>query len=159
MTTRCNLNCVYCSEGDIAQADLPLSLLHKLIDEIPSLLSKYHDDTVDLLWHGGEPLSVGKKYLLDAMQYAKAKLPKYKLRFLVQTNGTLIDDEWISIFKQFNIGVGISLDGYREIHDKNRLTKHHQPTFDTIMNNIVKMKREGISAGTLMVLNTNEKLT
>lgn len=158
LTTKCNLGCVYCSEGDKCQMDLSLNTLYKLIDELPLLLDKYHDKNISLLWHGGEPLVIGKSYLIKAMQYASEKLQKYDLSFAMQTNGTLIDEEWITIFKQFNVGIGISLDGYKEIHDKNRLTKNHQPTFDLVLNNIKLLKQHGISAGTLMVLNTAEKI-
>lgn len=158
LTTGCNLNCVYCSEGDVARKDLPIELLYKLIDELPSLLDRYEDENVDLLWHGGEPLLIGKKYLAGVMQYAHDKLKKYNVHFLMQTNGTLIDEEWIELFKKYDVGIGISLDGYKELHDKNRLTKNCQPTFDTVLNNIIKLKKNGISVGTLMVLNTEEKV-
>lgn len=158
LTTGCNLKCVYCSEGNIDKEDLSIEILYKLIDELPILLNKYKDNNIDLLWHGGEPLIVGKKYLSKVMQYAQNKLKEYNLHFLMQTNGTLIDDEWIDLFKEFNVGIGISLDGYIDLHDKNRLTKNGQPTFNTILNNIIKLKNKGISVGTLMVLNTKEKI-
>ena len=122
LTTKCNLNCVYCSEGDKAIAVLEKETLFKAIDELPNLLEKYKRENISLLWHGGEPLSVGKTYLQEVMQYAVNKLKNYKLKFLVQTNGTLIDAEWIDLFKKFNVGVGVSLDGYKELHDRNRLT-------------------------------------
>lgn len=158
LTTGCNLNCVYCSEGDIQREDLSIEMLYKLIDELPVLLNKYKDNDIDLLWHGGEPLLIGKKYLSEVMQYAQNKLKKYNVHFLMQTNGTLIDEEWIDLFKKFDLGIGISLDGYKELHDKNRLTKNQQPTFDTVLNNIIKLQNNGISVGTLMVLNTEEKI-
>ena len=158
LTTGCNLKCVYCSEGNIDKEDLSIETLYKLIDELPILLNKYKDNNIDLLWHGGESLIVGKKYLSEVMQYAQNKLKEYNLHFLMQTNGTLIDDEWIELFEKFNVGLGISLDGYKDLHDKNRLTKNGQPTFNTILNNIIKLKNKGISVGTLMVLNTKEKI-
>ena len=60
LTTGCNLKCVYCSEGNIDKEDLSIEILYKLIDELPILLNKYKDNNIDLLWHGGEPLIVGK---------------------------------------------------------------------------------------------------
>ena len=158
LTTACNLNCVYCSEGDKPMQNLPIELLQKLIDELPPLLDKYHDDEVSLLWHGGEPMLAGREYLSRAMDYAGEKLQKYRLSFSMQTNGTLIDAEWIDLFKKYDVGVGISLDGYKSLHDANRLDKQGKPTFNIVMRNIQKMKDSGRSVGTLMVLNTKEEI-
>lgn len=154
LTTRCNLKCSYCSEGDKAPETLDMLVLKKLIDEIPEILNKYKQKDITLLWHGGEPLLLGKAYLTEAMQYAEKKLFNYRVRFSIQTNGTLIDNEWIDIFKQFDVGVGVSLDGYKEIHDINRMEPDGTPTFDKIMSNIILLQNNGINVGTLMVLNT-----
>lgn len=158
LTTNCNLACSYCSEGDKIPQNLDMKVLRKLIDNIPELLDKYKQNSITLLWHGGEPLLVGKAYLVEAMDYAVEKLNNYKLQFAVQTNGTLIDKEWIEIFKRFDVGVGISLDGYKEIHDVNRKDKSGKPTFDKIMANISLLQNNGINVGTLMVLNTTRDI-
>lgn len=155
LTTDCNLRCVYCSEGDKPSIILPQEILYKLIDELPQLLDKYHDEHISILWHGGEPLVVGKKYLAEAMEYAKDKLKNYHLSFALQSNGTLIDDDWLALFKSYDVGVGISLDGYQALHDANRFTKDKQPTFERIIANIQRMQQAGQNVGTLMVLNTD----
>lgn len=158
LTTNCNLNCIYCSEGDKKAVTLKKEMLFKAIDELPLLLDKINDKNITLLWHGGEPLSVGKEYLTEVMQYATEKLKNYHIKFLIQTNGTLIDDEWISIFCKFKVGIGISLDGYKELHDNNRLTKNGEATFDLIVKNMQKLKNAGVNYGTLMVLNTSSQI-
>ena len=158
LTTNCNLNCIYCSEGDKKAVTLKKEMLFKAIDELPLLLDKINDKNITLLWHGGEPLSVGKEYLTEVMQYATEKLKNYHIKFLIQTNGTLIDDEWISIFCKFKVGIGISLDGYKELHDNNRLTKNGEATFDLIVKNMQKLKNAGVNYGTLMVLNTSRQI-
>ncbi|MBO4400542.1 MAG: hypothetical protein J5809_01705 [Selenomonadaceae bacterium] len=58
----------------------------------------------------------------------------------MQTNGTLIDDAWIEFFRANDIGVGISLDGYPELHDKNRRTKNGEPTAEKILASLEKMR-------------------
>lgn len=158
LTTNCNLNCIYCSEGNKKAVTLKKEMLFKAIDELPLLLDKINDKNITLLWHGGEPLSVGKEYLTEVMQYATEKLKNYHIKFLIQTNGTLIDDEWISIFCKFKVGIGISLDGYKELHDNNRLTKNGEATFDLIVKNMQKLKNAGVNYGTLMVLNTSSQI-
>lgn len=156
LTTACNLNCVYCSEGEHGNQFIDKEILYKMIDELPELLDYLQDEEIELLWHGGEPLLYGKDNIISISEYAYQKLSsKYKISFLMQTNGYLIDDEWIQIFKKYNIGVGVSLDGYQELHDLNRRTKNNEPTFEKVMKNIHKMKKAGLKNGNLMVLNTN----
>ena len=60
LTTSCNFSCVYCSEGDQPRERLLPKVFHKLVDELPELLEKYHSEVVEFLWHGGEPLLYGK---------------------------------------------------------------------------------------------------
>ena len=158
LTTDCNFRCVYCSEGDKKSEYLPYSTIKKLIDELPELLDYCEDKDIELLWHGGEPLLVSRTFLEKCMDYAQKKLKKYNLKFLMQTNGYLIDMNWIETFKKYNIGIGISLDGYEELHDKNRITKKGEKTFDKILHNIHVMKEAGLSVGILMVLNTAQKV-
>ena len=69
-----------------------------------------------------------------------------------------LHDEWISIFCKFKVGIGISLDGYKELHDNNRLTKNGEATFDLIVKNMQKLKNAGVNYGTLMVLNTSSQI-
>ena len=154
LTTACNLACSYCSEGDKAPEQLPKELLYKMIDEYPALLAHTGDRYASILWHGGEPLLVGQDYLRDVMTYARERLRDYDVKFLMQTNGTLVDEAWIALFQEFSISAGVSLDGYRALHDKNRRTRDHRPTFDTIRANIERMREAGVLGGSLMVLNT-----
>ena len=156
MTTACNLNCVYCSEGDSAAQNMPKEIFFKLIDELPQLLDFKKTTDVELLFHGGEPMLYGKENLQNLIDYAKKNLPAYNVKFLMQTNGTLIDDDWIEFFKAENISVGISLDGYPEIHDKNRRTKNNEPTAEKILSNLQKMRAANLNAGILMVFNSAE---
>ena len=158
MTTACNLNCVYCSEGDCKPVTLPQEMFFKLVDELPPLLDFLKTKDAEFLFHGGEPMLYGRAELKTLIDYAKNKLSAYNLQFLMQTNGTLIDDDWIEFFKAENISVGISLDGYPEIHDKNRLTKTGEPTAEIILNNLQKLRNANLNAGTLMVLNSAENV-
>lgn len=156
LTTACNLACRYCSEGDQAAEQIPKELLCKMIDEYPALLDAIGTRSASILWHGGEPLLVGRDYLREVMRYAREKLKDYDIRFLMQTNGTLVDKAWIDLFRAFGVSVGVSLDGYRALHDRNRRTHDGQPTFDTVRANMVMMREAGVLGGSLMVLDTTQ---
>ena len=155
LTTNCNLNCVYCSEGTKEKSIfLPKEIFYKLIDELPELIDFTKEKKIDFLFHGGEPMLYGREGLLDLINYAKSNLQNIDIKFSMQTNGTLIDEEWIKFFKKHEISIGISLDGYPKIHNTNRKTKSGEPTAEKIIKNIELLKKEGINIGTLMVLNS-----
>ena len=158
LTTGCNLRCVYCSEGDKPLRVLKKEYLYKLIDELPAFLDQHHDRHITLLWHGGEPMTVGTAYLKTVMDYAREKLSGYDLQFEMQTNLTLLDDDWLQLIKAYHIGIGVSLDGYKELHDANRRDAEGNPTFDRIMARMDRLRKEGIHFGTLMVLNTEHEI-
>lgn len=156
LTTECNLKCTYCSEGNQEPSRLDESVFYKVVDDLPQLLTVIKDDKVDFLFHGGEPLLYGQEALSKLMEYARKNLPDIETKFLMQTNGTLINERWISFFKEEQISVGVSIDGYDEIHDKFRRTKQDEPTAQLVINNIKKMQGAGLNVGTLMVVNSEE---
>lgn len=158
MTTACNLNCVYCSEGDCAPQIMPAEIFYKIVDEVPALLDFAGGTEIEFLFHGGEPMLYGRENLQALIDYARKNLSGYDVKFLMQSNGTLIDDAWIEFFKANDIGIGVSLDGYPELHDKNRRTKTGEPTAEKILANLEKMRAAGLRVGTLMVLNTAENV-
>lgn len=158
LTTACNLNCAYCIEGDQKAERLPEDLFFKLVDELPELLEKIKTKDAEFLFHGGEPLLYGKDNLDHLISYAINHLSDFNVRFLMQTNGTLIDDEWIDFFKEKKISVGISMDGYPEIHDAKRRTKADEPTAGLILGNLEKMRAVGLYPGTLMVMDSAENI-
>ena len=156
LTTTCNLNCVYCSEGNQPAETLPEEIFFKLVDELPPLLEQIGSKDAEFLFHGGEPMLYGRENLKRLIDYARTNLNGYDVQFLMQTNGTLIDDEWTKFFKAEKISPGVSLDGYPELHDKNRRTKSDEPTAEKILHNLKLMRAAGLNVGTLMVFNSPE---
>jgi len=92
LTTACNLNCVYCSEGDVESKTLPKEIFFKLVDEFPAVLEQNQSKDAEFLFHGGEPLLYGRDNLKILIDYAREHLKNYNVRFLMQSNGTLIDE-------------------------------------------------------------------
>ena len=110
VTDACNLRCKYCYNSETAYTKncLPLEKFEKLLKV---LLTGYN--MIHIIWHGGEPLSVGLPYFRQAMDIERRFFIENGITIenSVQTNGTLIDKEWIDFFKEHNFKVGISFDG------------------------------------------------
>ena len=102
---RCNFNCTYCydrfersKDSNILPVDDCILILKKFANKFPD----YH-----VIWHGGEPTCLGKDYLDKVMS---ADIPAH-IKWSIQTNGSLLDDEWIKIFKKYKVDCGLSYDG------------------------------------------------
>ena len=110
-------------------------------------------DNVQFIWHGGEttlvPITFYKKAMALQARYLR---PGCTVRNDLQTNGTRIDDEWAQFFRENKFGVGVSLDGPREIHDRQRLNASGQPSFDRVLGGLDTLKRHGIPLSILMVV-------
>lgn len=110
VTDKCNLRCAYCYNSEKGYADnlLPLERFEKLLNV---LLTDYN--MIHVIWHGGEPLCAGLDYFRAAMDVEKRVSIKSGIIIenSIQTNGTLINAEWINFFKQNKFKIGISFDG------------------------------------------------
>ncbi|PHO06151.1 hypothetical protein BFT35_12800 [Thermoanaerobacterium thermosaccharolyticum] len=112
---------------------------------------------LNIVWHGGEPLVAGLDYYKKMMEienrYSELnKDANIKIFNYLQTNATLIDNEWINFFKDNKFSLGISLDGPKYIHNKYRKFIDDNGTFDVIIENIRKLQEEHVPIGILSVI-------
>lgn len=107
---------------------------------------------VTVLWHGGEPLATGIKHFEALLQPFELLRNAEQVEHVVQTNATLIDDDWCVLFKTYNFGVGISLDG-PEHFNRNRLNWAGDPSFDEVIAGVQFLKRHGIDFSVIAVVN------
>ncbi len=150
----CNLDCSYCYY--LAKATLPDgSRSGRMLDETLELFIRQYIEGVTgpevvFSWQGGEPTLLGVDFFRRVIELEKkyAK-PGQTVQNDLQTNGTLLDDEWCRFLKQNRFLVGLSIDGSRDIHDQCRYTKGGQPTFDKVMNAVRLLKAHGIAFNTL----------
>ena len=109
-TADCNLRCRHCYHADTEYTKniMHIGMLDKLL---LSLVEQYQN--VKIIWHGGEPLLAGYKFFKDAYSlFEKCSANnKVSFKFGVQTNGTLLNDEFIELFKSTNTHISISFDG------------------------------------------------
>jgi uncharacterized protein len=157
---RCNLNCSYCywfrdsdvyNRPKLLENDVEKELLLKLDMHI----LRYSIKTFTILFHGGEPTLIGKtrfKKLCTSLEKISVNR-NCKIKFLLTTNAILLDQEWVSIFKKFDISPAISLDGPRDTHDKNRVDFKGNGSFDRVIKSIQMIRKENVKFGLLSVCN------
>ena len=108
-TPFCNLDCSYCYLPNRRSTKrMSMEVLEATVKEVFS--SGIVDQQVTVLWHAGEPLAPGVKYYRQAIEIVERHAPKdVKVRYSVQTNGTLINDDWCQLFNEKNFEVGVSV--------------------------------------------------
>lgn len=113
---------------------------------------------VEFLWHAGEPLAAGLPFYRDAFAVIADTAPDAAVvRHTLQTNATLVTPRWCEVFREHEVGVGISIDGPRELHDTSRKTWGGSGTHDRTMRGYRCLRACGIETGAICVL-TRESL-
>lgn len=154
--SKCNLDCEYCYY-------LEKENLYKKKNQVMSeeLLERFVKQYIDsqtmpdvmFTWHGGEtlmrPLSFYKKAVELQKKYANGR----NIDNSIQTNGTLLNDEWCKFFKENNFLVGISIDGPQDFHDEYRCDKMGRPSFHRVMKGIELLKKHGVEFNCMAVVN------
>lgn len=155
-TTYCNLRCSYCY--------LPLTAQRRRMDlatvaAVGRFLGGIEVSAVPLTvsWHSGEPLTVGVDFYRAAVQTLRDAPGCPPLRHTVQTNATLVDDRWCAFFVEWDVEVGVSLDGPEDLHDAFRLDRHGRGTFRRVVAGVRRLRSHGLDPSVIAVL-TEESL-
>jgi uncharacterized protein len=152
-TPFCNINCKYCY---LPNRDSRERMNVKLLSEILENIYKSNivQSSFVLLWHAGEPLSIPISFYREAFEVIKnfSDAYGYEIVNTIQTNGTLITDELCHLFKQYNVEIGVSIDGPKFLHDNQRVTRSNQGTFDKTIQGIQRLQQHGILVKTISVL-------
>ena len=153
----CNLACDYCYYLEKAKLyeEQPR---HVMSDE---LLEKFIKEYIEsqtmpqvlFTWHGGETLMRPLSFYKKAMELQKKYAGGRTIDNCIQTNGTLLTDEWCEFFRENNFLVGISIDGPQEFHDEYRKNKMGQPSFVKVMRGINLLKKHGVEWNAMAVVN------
>jgi uncharacterized protein len=148
----CNIDCDYCYLPDRNKKGV---LGH---DKLARLLQNLRHDGVlkeslEILWHGGEPLAAGVAYYREATRIIQEVLGGHcTVSQTFQTNGVLLDRQWCALFKELGASIGLSVDGPREIHDRRRRTRSGGGTFDRVMRAIRLLQQSGLDFYAICVL-------
>lgn len=153
----CNLRCRYCfyleKEELYRAAPGPRRMDDEVLERYVRQYLEVHDaPVVEFAWQGGEPTLTG----LDFFRRAVALQQRYgdgrRLTNALQTNGILLDDEWAEFLAENRFLVGVSIDGPREIHDRYRVDRGGQPTFDRVLASLRLLRRHGVEFNTLTAI-------
>jgi len=156
----CNLRCNYCyylRKKDLyADRGSPLMSDEMLEKYIIQHIEATTDELIMFSWHGGEPTLAGLDFYKKAVSLQR-KFNKGRKRIIngIQTNGTLLDDEWCKFLSEENFLTGISIDGPEEYHDRCRATGDGKGSFRKVMRGYELLKRYGIITEILCVVNAD----
>lgn len=150
----CNLDCAYCfylSKEKLTGGPGPGRMGDQVLEAfVKGYIESVTGDEVVFSWQGGEPTLLGIPFFEKAValqrKYAK---PGQRIANDLQTNGTLLDEDWARFLKANRFLVGLSIDGPRELHDKYRVTKRGEPTFDKVYAAAQMLRKFGVPFNTL----------
>lgn len=153
----CNLRCAYCFYLEKSRLYKERTSCQMSSEVLEAYIQQYidHHDTGDIYfaWQGGEPTLLGINYFRQVLSLQQQYSGDRKIHNSIQTNGTLIDDEWGRFFGENKFLVGISIDGPGDIHDHYRKGGAGDPTFDKVMAATRVFKKYDVAFNTLTVLN------
>lgn len=153
----CNLRCKYCyylekdkfykkGESHIMNGETLEHFIKEYIASQPTV-------NVTFNWHGGEallrPIEYYRKIISLQTKYGAGR----EISNTIQTNGTLLNEEWCRFFKKYNWLVGLSIDGPRELHDKYRLSRKGTSSFDSVMHGIELLNKFNVEWNILATVN------
>jgi uncharacterized protein len=152
-TSACNLKCKYCyTHPNASKKLMNEDILENSIKKSIEYCKRNNVQHLIFLWHGGEPLLAGNKFFTNAVKLQEKYRNGIKVGNSIQTNGTLITEEFLKFAKDYNWNIGISLDGPRHLHDLCRVDNAGEGTFDIIMKNVDLMRKYNFKIRAIAVL-------
>ncbi|CAI7976059.1 Radical SAM domain protein [Frankia sp. Hr75.2] len=163
INSRCNLSCTYCyvyHQADQNWRTQPVTMSPAVVEATAHRLSAHarrHElPRMQIILHGGEPLLVGHDYLRDIAERVLATVgTDTAVEFVLQTNGTLIDEVFLELCREFRIQVGVSVDGDLAVNDRRRTHRNGSGSHAEIARGLHLLTSErfrSIFAGLLCVI-------
>ena len=149
----CNLNCDYCFYLE-KQGLFGTKRNFRMSDEVLSAFIRNYIESqptpiVEFVWQGGEPTLLEIDFFKRAIELQQPFRAQKTITNSLQTNGTLLTDEWCAFLKQHDFMVGISLDGPKEVHDRYRRDRQGQGTFDIVIGNLKLLQKHQVEYNVL----------
>jgi uncharacterized protein len=157
---RCNLDCTYCYYlekerlyPDEKKFRMSADVLDAYVRDYIAAQVANGSPEIWFSWQGGEPTLLGVEFFHAVVALQKRYAPAGRIvRNALQTNGTLLDDEWATFLKANDFLVGLSIDGPRELHDRYRVDRAERATFDKVMAAVELLRTHGVEFNALTVV-------
>lgn len=153
----CNLDCSYCFflSKDLLWDAARQTMSYEVLDSyVSSYLDSQPDGVVTLAWQGGEPTLRGLDFFREAVRLAEVyRRAGQSVEHSIQTNGTLLDDEWGEFLAEHRFLVGISVDGPPHLHDSYRVNKAGRGTYPLVRRGWDVLQRHGVDTNVLCTVN------
>ncbi len=153
----CNLDCEYCfflSKETLYPGDRFRMTDHVVETYIGQLLESQPDGEVIVAWQGGEPTLMGIDFFRHTVALAeRLRRPGQRLLHTIQTNGTLLTDEWAEFLAEHRFLVGLSIDGPPELHDRYRVDKKGRPSSERVLSGLTHLQDSGVDVNVLCTVN------
>ncbi|MDJ0923553.1 MAG: anaerobic sulfatase maturase [Acidimicrobiia bacterium] len=153
----CNLGCSYCfflDKEQLYEGDRFRMSDEMLETYIRSLIDMHQVPQVTVAWQGGEPTLMGIDFFRKSIEFEnRYRSPGMTFLNTMQTNGTLLNDEWCEFFKENDYLIGISIDGPRKLHDAYRVNKRGEGTFDKVMQGLRFLQKHEVEYNVLTTVN------
>ncbi len=153
-TPFCNIDCKYCYLPDRnSKAVVAPQTLRNLFSQV--FASGWVQNCLSVVWHAGEPMVLPIAFYRDAFAMIESlRPPDLSVVHSFQTNGTLIDEAWCAFFAEAKVNLGVSVDGPRHLHDRNRVTRSGRGTFDRAIAGIRLLRRREVPFHVISVLSS-----
>jgi uncharacterized protein len=153
----CNLDCSYCFflSKEMLYPGSRFRMADELLETYLRQLIQAHARVpeVTIAWQGGEPTLMGIDFFRRSIELAKKYLrPRQRAAYTIQTNATLVDQEWADFFSEHDFLVGVSIDGPRELHDAYRVDKGGKGSFDKVVRGLGFLQRAGVEWNALTTI-------
>ncbi len=154
----CNLECAYCYYLEKASLYPDRSDFRMSDDTLETFVRQYIEaqpgPAVSFAWQGGEPTLLGLDFFHRVVALQQKHAPDgVQVQNSLQTNGTLLDEEWCEFLAEHEFLVGISIDGPRALHDQFRRTRVDGATFDQVTNGLSLLQQHDVEHNVLCVVN------
>lgn len=154
---QCNLACEYCyyleKSSLYDRRNRPWMSDATLERYIRDYIAAQTTEAVEFVWHGGEATMRPLDFFRKAMKLQRQYAGGHRIANCLQTNGTMLTDEWCRFLRENNWLVGISIDGPQEMHDEYRRTPAGKPTFLSVMKGIRLLQKHGVEWNAMAVVN------
>jgi uncharacterized protein len=153
----CNLDCEYCFflSKEMLYPGSRFRMADDMLEEYIRQLMEAHAGIPEVVvaWQGGEPTMMGLDFFKRSIELERTfAAPGQKILNTIQTNGTLLDDDWGGFLRENDFLVGISIDGPREMHDAYRVDKGGKPTFDRVIAGLDVLKSHQVDWNVLTTI-------